>query len=211
MSIKHIVAAAAVVLSGQAFAAVNVVNGSFEEPVIQSGFFQNLAGSFAGWSVTGDVDVVREFGGQGWAAQSGVQSLDLNGLNAGSISQSISGFDVGQQYQLSYWYNSTNTGGAKTSITFLGGTSEVAPIFDTVSTLNSGWLQRTVNFTALTNTVGLSFVSVTGGVSGMAIDSVTIAAVPEPHEWAMMLAGLGLVGFVAQRKRRQSDSLAAAA
>jgi hypothetical protein len=30
---------------------------------------------------------------------------------------------------------------------------------------------------------------------------VTVAAIPEPHEWAMMLAGLGLVGLVARRRR----------
>jgi len=30
---------------------------------------------------------------------------------------------------------------------------------------------------------------------------VTLAPVPEPHEWAMMLAGLGAVGVVARRRR----------
>ena len=29
---------------------------------------------------------------------------------------------------------------------------------------------------------------------------VTVTPVPEPHEWAMMLAGLGLVGWVARRR-----------
>jgi hypothetical protein len=31
---------------------------------------------------------------------------------------------------------------------------------------------------------------------------VMAAPVPEPHEWAMMLAGLGVVGLVARRRRR---------
>ena len=31
--------------------------------------------------------------------------------------------------------------------------------------------------------------------------SMSVAAVPEPGEWAMMLAGLGIIGFVAKRKR----------
>ncbi len=39
---------------------------------------------------------------------------------------------------------------------------------------------------------------------------VTVAAVPEPHEWAMMLAGLGLVGFVARRRRDVQDTAPAA-
>ncbi len=39
-------------------------------------------------------------------------------------------------------------------------------------------------------------------IEAVGIDNVTIAAVPEPHEWAMMLAGLGLVGWVARRRGR---------
>lgn len=38
-----------------------------------------------------------------------------------------------------------------------------------------------------------------------------VAAVPEPSEWAMMLAGLGAVGWVASRRRRQDTAIAAAA
>ena len=33
-----------------------------------------------------------------------------------------------------------------------------------------------------------------------AVDNLSVAAVPEPHEWAMMLAGLGLVGWAARRR-----------
>jgi len=34
----------------------------------------------------------------------------------------------------------------------------------------------------------------------------TVAAVPEPETYAMMLAGLGLMGFVARRRRQSQDS-----
>ena len=58
--------------------AQTVLNGSFEEPVITSGYFQNIGmPGFTGWSIlSGDVDVVRLSDGQGWAAQDGAQSLD---------------------------------------------------------------------------------------------------------------------------------------
>ena len=36
--------------------------------------------------------------------------------------------------------------------------------------------------------------------------SVSVAAVPEPHEWAMMLAGLGLVGWAVRRRRDGQDN-----
>ena len=39
----------------------------------------------------------------------------------------------------------------------------------------------------------------------------TVTPVPEAHEWAMMLAGLGVVGFVASHKRRGMDSMVGAA
>lgn len=46
-----------------------------------------------------------------------------------------------------------------------------------------------------------------------AVFDVIAAPVPEPHEWAMMLAGLGLVGWTARRRRtdsRRADAPAAA-
>lgn len=35
--------------------------------------------------------------------------------------------------------------------------------------------------------------------------TVEVAPIPEPHEWAMMLAGLGLVGVIARRRRVRRD------
>lgn len=39
------------------------------------------------------------------------------------------------------------------------------------------------------------------------LDNVRIAAIPEPETYAMMLAGLGLLGFVARRKRQNHQSV----
>jgi hypothetical protein len=33
------------------------------------------------------------------------------------------------------------------------------------------------------------------------VDNVSVAAVPEPETYALMLAGLGALGFVARRRR----------
>jgi hypothetical protein len=43
--------------------------------------------------------------------------------------------------------------------------------------------------------------------TGSYISSFTVAAVPEPEEWAMLLAGLGLIGFKLARSRRESSML----
>lgn len=50
----------------------------------------------------------------------------------------------------------------------------------------------------------------TGKGEKVGLDNVSlaqVAAVPEPGEWVMMLAGLGLVGWAAARRRRGSDRL----
>ena len=192
--------------------AQTVLNGSFEEPVVTSGYFLNVASSFSGWTLNyGDVDTVREFGGSGWAPQAGSQSLDLNGFNAGSITQNVGGFTVGNEYVLTYYYNGTNVGGQKTSLTFLGGTTSLGATIETVATADNIWQERQIQFTALNPTVGITFASLNSGNQGMAIDNVSITAVPEPHEWAMMLAGLGLVGWAARRNRKQGAGPAFAA
>ena len=35
----------------------------------------------------------------------------------------------------------------------------------------------------------------------VSIDNIALSAVPEPGQYSMMLAGLGLLGFTARRKR----------
>ena len=43
-----------------------------------------------------------------------------------------------------------------------------------------------------------------GGYSGYMTLAPTTAPIPEPETYAMMLAGLGLMGFVARRRKRQA-------
>ncbi len=82
--------------------AVSVVNGSFELGTDPGGSFLTVnAGesSITGWTVdSGSVDYIGGY----WAASDGLRSIDMNGLTTGSISQTITGLTIGQQYRVSF-------------------------------------------------------------------------------------------------------------
>jgi hypothetical protein len=48
-----------------------------------------------------------------------------------------------------------------------------------------------------------------GTMSGVPYSQTITAAVPEPETYAMMMAGLGLVGFMSRRRKEQAKALAA--
>lgn len=61
---------------------------------------------------------------------------------------------------------------------------------------------KSLTFTPLsTGSVSLSFANRGGDLEGALLDNVTITAVPEPETYALMLAGLLVVGSIARRCR----------
>jgi uncharacterized membrane protein len=58
--------------------------------------------------------------------------------------------------------------------------------------------------------VGYGFNSL-GGQSTYVLNLNTVAAVPEPSEWLLMLCGFGLIGFIVTRRENGSSDLMMAA
>ncbi len=58
-------------------------------------------------------------------------------------------------------------------------------------------------FTATDTSAYIDFSALGGGQSRVALDNVrvTVSAVPEPETYAMLLAGLGAIGFMSRRRR----------
>ena len=167
-------------------------------------------GSFApNWLIGGSasVDVVNTTGpGIGSVAQQGNYWLDLNGTaSAGTITRYVGNLTPGQEYQVSFDYAANIGGGAATSPGFTVNVNGVSS--GTFSNGTGSFVGGTYTFTAGPSMSAAIMFAATGPASdfGPALDNISVAAVPEPHEWAMMLAGLGLVVWAARRRREASS------
>ena len=186
--------------ASQGFASTNLVaNGSFEANSVPGTFINSTAQTISNWTVgTGNVDLV----GSLWTAASGVNSVDLNGSKKGEIHQTLATV-TGQKYQFSFELAGNFQGGtAMKDLTVNIGPNGLYS-FDTTgkSAGNMGWTKYSTTFVASSNTTTLSFASNTRGAYGPAIDNVSVSAVPEPESFAMLLAGLGMLGVIARRRK----------
>ena len=185
-----------------------VQNGGFED--IGSATLQPWGGytygaGFAsvlpGWNVNfGNVDIVPASFSFLQSAASGSNFLDLNGFTSGGISQTLATV-AGQQYNLNFKYSGNGAAAALMLLNPVGPTPLTGQTFLSAAGGNPvAWLDGAFTFTALSNTTLLSFNSLNTGTGGLLLDSVSVTAVPEPGTYALMLAGLGVVGWLARRR-----------
>ena len=111
---------------------------------------------------------------------------------------------AGQKYVLSFDLAGNPQGGPdeKKLQVNVGGIPVM--VFNTFgkSITNMGWGARSFEFTASASSTTLSFASMTSGAYGVALDNIYVTAVPEPESYAMLLAGLGVMGTVARRRSK---------
>jgi hypothetical protein len=105
-----------------------------------------------------------------------------------------------------------------TSTNLLAYNSSNALIFDQAVALTGGAFSNPgvySNYTIPSNSGISSFKFDSGAAAGnTSIDNVvvtTLSPVPEPEAYAMMLAGLGLIGFIAYRRKNNSSNMHMAA
>jgi len=104
-------------------------------------------------------------------------------------------FEAGNNAEAAHIFLWTNNGG-NIQFEFTRGAS------DDISFDLSGYAGTltALGATAFTK-VGIGGLDLNGASKGFDLDAVSISAVPEPETYAMMLAGLGVVGWVARRRR----------
>jgi len=185
-----------------------LTNGSFEfgPPPEFDSFQTEAAGStnITGWLVnSGDVDWIFNY----WQPSDGQRSLDMNGNMPGSISQTIQ-TTPGTSYQIEFDLAGNPDWGTTKTLRVAAGNYTQGYSFDSTphSLANMGWARQTMLFMASDHETTIEFGSTTDigtGVYGPALDNVSVMAVtvPEPSTFAMFLAGLGLLGFMAKRSK----------
>jgi choice-of-anchor C domain-containing protein len=158
-------------------------NGGFENPVVPAQTFMTFAagGTIGPWRVTaGTVDLI---GSGFWQTAEGVQSIDLDGSDSGTIEQPVQ-TRFGGCYTVTYALAGNPDGGP----VIKRGFARVAQIgsghppvqrnfaFDAIgkSRTDMGYVQQRFRFRALGHAVMLSFGSTTPGAYGPVIDGVTV-------------------------------------
>lgn len=160
----------------------------------------------SGWDVVaGSVDIVNASAtSYGWDGYNGShQSLDLNGWDAGTISQSFF-VTPGETADLFFVYanNPWNGGTPSMDVTIGGNTYHYSHTGSTLA--NMAWNLADISFVGA-GIMTVTFSATSGGTGGVVLDAVSIpqarpsALVPEPA--TMALAGLGLA-LCAFRRRR---------
>jgi hypothetical protein len=143
----------------------------------------------------------------------GAYSLDINGWDAGTISQTFNTV-AGQSYDVTFAYTRNAAGGPNLMSADVGvfnGASLINGV--TVSTLNNPsvygvehgliWHDDGFTFTATGSTSTLRLAADIPGNAGVFFDTVSVTGpgVPEPASWALMILGFGGLGVMLRRRR----------
>ncbi len=182
-----------------ASAADLVVNGSFEANAQANGTW-GIYNNLIGWAGAPNIELRDNVAG---AAFDGRNFVELDTYSNSAMSQLLVG--TAGQYELSFWYSARpNVAAGSNNLTVsLDGGAPVTVLANTAGGNAHAWQ----HYSALVSFDGnalLTF-SAAGRSDGLggSLDKVSFisAPVPEPQTYALLLGGLGVLGFVARRRK----------
>lgn len=226
MWMKASAATFALTLAGQLQAANLLTNGSFETPLVTgNGGFFNVHGvgstSLTGWTIVTDEiaqSITFNAFGAMVTAQDGNNFLDLTGRNDGQnrwggITQTVATV-AGATYRLSFWLGNYDFQTTTTSVLAqAGGENAIFSLAPPSGGPRFNWENHSLDFLA----TGASTAITLSGQSGFfytGLDDVSVefvsgpSGVPEPANWALMIAGFGLTGAAIRRRANVSVTYA---
>jgi choice-of-anchor C domain-containing protein len=217
-SAKLLASAAFAAFAGTALpaSAAILVDGNFDNPPVLNPFLTQFGGATFGgptnnaWTILGHS--VDEVGTYWQNPVAGGGSVDLDGELPGGISQSFT--LGGGTYQLSFYLSGNPDGGdpSKSVAVSVGDLSNQLFTYTTGtnSRADMQYVLETVTFHAGAGTNVLSFLSQDVATPyGAVIGGISIASVPEPATWAMLILGFGGIGMMLRKNRVRGSMLAA--
>lgn len=163
-----------------------------------------------GWFNIGHSDGVIKYSAFGTPAYEGVNFYDLGGYGNASgpigdgIAQTFSTV-ANAAYTVTFGLSSENSYGTETLTVSAGNvTNGYVLAVDSLGVFKKPFATQSFTFVAQGASTTLSFVHTAGAGGGNdpLIDGVSVtAAVPEPETYALLLAGLGLMGAAVKRRK----------
>jgi len=193
---KSLIAASMAAAAFGASAQDLVVNGSFEANSQPNGSW-SIYNNLTGWTGNTDIELRNNVAG---AAQNGSNYVELDTTRNMSMSQIVTGFG---EYTLSFWYSARERVAAGSNgLDFSFGNLTGSLLQNTAGAASGNNWQHFVGNVTLNGATTLTFAA--RGVSdsyGASLDNVSVTAVPEVETYAMMLAGLGMIGTIVRRRK----------
>ncbi len=189
--------------AGDLKAANLIVNGSFESPSVGTNWANFANGAVPGWNDTSgsdgiEIDYSPVIGG---IAYDGNQSMEVDATTFDTVSQTVVGLTVGDQYRLFWAYGDRPGSGPQQLNVYFGGNLVTTDSDTSVTDGNASlvWFPQSFLVTATSTSEVLSFAAVNvGGLPsyGNEIDGVSLSEVPEPATLPLVAPALiGLLGY----------------
>ena len=209
-------AAALLLSAGSAFAQTEVFNEDFSDATAgaqQTGipntseiwattFYYQSPVIDPNWTFSNSVFLAREIGSSG---PTGDQAIQLNEAPGNALAVKVPGVSPisGEtQYTLQFDHWGDNIPDNDGYTFQVKADSTVIGTITRTFSLGGPGATTILSFTAPTNSFVLSFQDLSSGPASAILDNIILTAIPEPEVYAMMLAGFGLLGFVARRRTR---------